>query len=385
MSPPREKLTQHRRIAGLSQERLAELVGVSFSTVSRWERGVGEAPRPAYLKGLADALAMEATEVERIFEPETAISKPLQPWELESVLHQQSITPALLDTFEADVASLDVNFGAIPRQQLRQEITFRLTATSDWLAQPQPTHIRRRLVSVTGRLACLQGCLAFDGNDMRTAQQWLRAGEFAAMEAEDPELLAWILGHQSLVHVDEGSYHRAATTLENSLSLKGVTPTMTAWLTLLSAPVAALNGELDLRDRTEDAFRQRIAATESSARRHGMNFTNGHLDPGYYLGLSLGHAGRSTEAREHLRSCLDAIPEQHTRARSMLLATLAHVAAVAGEGDRAIEEIESALDVARDQPAGRIHKRLLSAHRRLIEPPDRQNIGDRLLEAEPQT
>ncbi len=39
-----QNIVDCRRLAGMSQERLAWIIGVSTGTVSRWERGVCEPP-----------------------------------------------------------------------------------------------------------------------------------------------------------------------------------------------------------------------------------------------------------------------------------------------------------------------------------------------------
>ena len=57
-----EKLTGLRKREGLSQEALAEQLGVSRQAVSRWERGVGY-PDINTLEPLADALGVTLTEL----------------------------------------------------------------------------------------------------------------------------------------------------------------------------------------------------------------------------------------------------------------------------------------------------------------------------------
>jgi transcriptional regulator with XRE-family HTH domain len=51
----RRRLTERRKTMGLSQERLAEIIGVETSTVARWERGETN-PLPVYRPRLAEAL-----------------------------------------------------------------------------------------------------------------------------------------------------------------------------------------------------------------------------------------------------------------------------------------------------------------------------------------
>ena len=50
-----ERIYSLRKERGLSQERLAEAVGVSRQTVSKWERGAAE-PELEKLRALADAM-----------------------------------------------------------------------------------------------------------------------------------------------------------------------------------------------------------------------------------------------------------------------------------------------------------------------------------------
>lgn len=62
MSKRRTRLAERRETVGLSQERLAELVGVDRSTVSRWE--IGEChPQPGRRPGLAGALQVSVEEL----------------------------------------------------------------------------------------------------------------------------------------------------------------------------------------------------------------------------------------------------------------------------------------------------------------------------------
>lgn len=58
----RGRLAERRKAMGLSQERLAEAVGVDASTVARWERG-GTEPQPVHRPRLASALKVSAEEV----------------------------------------------------------------------------------------------------------------------------------------------------------------------------------------------------------------------------------------------------------------------------------------------------------------------------------
>jgi virginiamycin B lyase len=53
-------LRRHRKDAGLTQERLGELAGVSYQTISNIERGLGHQPRPSTVRSLATALGLDS-------------------------------------------------------------------------------------------------------------------------------------------------------------------------------------------------------------------------------------------------------------------------------------------------------------------------------------
>ena len=67
-----ERLRELRKKAGLTQEELAERVGVHFISVSRWENGV-DVPKTLKLKKLASALGV--SEAELLNGPEEAAWK----------------------------------------------------------------------------------------------------------------------------------------------------------------------------------------------------------------------------------------------------------------------------------------------------------------------
>src|SRR5438477_12970604 len=62
MGRKRHRLAERRKAVGLSQERLAEIVGVDRSTVVRWERGDTE-PQPWHRPRLARAIKVSVEEL----------------------------------------------------------------------------------------------------------------------------------------------------------------------------------------------------------------------------------------------------------------------------------------------------------------------------------
>lgn len=72
-------LRQHRTVAGLSQEALAERAGLSTRAISDLERGVKKRPHPATMRLLADALGLgaeERTELAAASRPDSGATHP---------------------------------------------------------------------------------------------------------------------------------------------------------------------------------------------------------------------------------------------------------------------------------------------------------------------
>jgi transcriptional regulator with XRE-family HTH domain len=64
-TPRRERLARRRKTLGLTQEALAELLGVERSTVMRWEHGDTE-PLPSMRPRLAKALRVSADRLQEL-------------------------------------------------------------------------------------------------------------------------------------------------------------------------------------------------------------------------------------------------------------------------------------------------------------------------------
>jgi transcriptional regulator with XRE-family HTH domain len=71
----RERLAARRKVVGLSQEDLGEVLGVHPQTVAAWEQGRAT-PRPWYRTLLAEALRVEMEELEHLLATETSVGTP---------------------------------------------------------------------------------------------------------------------------------------------------------------------------------------------------------------------------------------------------------------------------------------------------------------------
>lgn len=70
-------LAERRVAVGHSQEKLAEEVGVEFTTIGRWERGA-TTPQPTSRPKLADALTISSEELDRLLAEGQPVKNPTE-------------------------------------------------------------------------------------------------------------------------------------------------------------------------------------------------------------------------------------------------------------------------------------------------------------------
>ena len=101
-----ELIRDQRDRKGLSQTQLAELSGVSFSVISRMERGetVGRADTIAKVTG---ALKLDAALVQRYLSDEPGVEKPITPSLLSVAMQMKAQLDELIATLEKQQSDQD--------------------------------------------------------------------------------------------------------------------------------------------------------------------------------------------------------------------------------------------------------------------------------------
>lgn len=389
---PRNELAAARERAGLSQEALAEMVGVSRDTIARWERGDAGIYPHNRLKWVK-ALGVSVEELEGMRRqiaaaddvttasqrtvsapqswPEAELidlqePSPHQPqcfddglWKLQGALHPPVVSPDLLGPMESHIVDMDQAFGHWSLDRLWQETGQLLEAVSGWLSNPQPVATRRRLTALAGRLAGLRGCVLVDQMQHREAMQWLRTAESAAREALDVDLAAWVLAYQSLVSYDNEDFTTNRQVLEEASALAhdGGTTTVRAWVGVLLARSQACVGDRSAFHSTADQAARLLDATDRAERRHGMDFAGDQLDISYYTGLSMLSLEQFDKARSAFVEALGNLPAERRRARAMLRLSVASVASRERKVDEAMSHLGEALILLEGDPAGRVAQR----------------------------
>lgn len=382
----RDRLAQRRKVMGLSQERLAEVVGVDRSTVVRWERADTD-PQPWYRMKLARALRVGAEELAELLadvnharsrrskhvdhvdgsidvadvpdgrsghDPNTDDGQPdgFDLWEFNDVLRGKRVGREELTRAEEACARLDTSYAGRSPAVVLPEISVLLRKAVRAMREPQTVDHRRRLCALAGRLAGLRAWLLFDLADHRSADLWYEAAIQAAREAEDHALGGWLLGARSLIPSYQHN-HRAALDLiacGQAIVEGSGDKTVKTWLNALEARSRA--GMHDLAQfRTARRHAERLVArTALAERRHGMDFDGDTLDLTYYTGSSYLLLRQPEAASTFLRESIRKLPPAHAKATAILLLGLATAAAQRHDVDEAGELMCQALATARNQP-----------------------------------
>lgn len=186
-------LSQRRRMVGLSQEKLAEIVGVDRSTVVRWEAASTE-PQPWHRPKVASALKVSIEELAGLLAD--VGQGPQQPSErLDHVLtHPAAVDLVAVGHLRQQIQRLDEHYDKHPSSSLLAE-TGQLHGQAVYLR----THtaigkVRRELWVAEAESSLLMGQLVWDASqrrDHRAANAYFDRASTAAGEAENQVLEAY--------------------------------------------------------------------------------------------------------------------------------------------------------------------------------------------------
>ncbi|MDX8140520.1 MULTISPECIES: transcriptional regulator [Lentzea] len=192
MPTPRSGLAELRRALGLTQEKLAEAVGVSVGTIGRWERGETKSLSPVLQPLLAKALGLTGTrELIIILRPRAqeqsagapnsgqwGISEPADLAQLDPVQRIQLAAQAFQKT-DRRVGGGVLYLGVV--QYLNQEVAPQLLNVGNASADAV------RLFSAAASMTELAGWMAHDGSgdDARARSYFDRAFRLASAGEND--------------------------------------------------------------------------------------------------------------------------------------------------------------------------------------------------------
>jgi transcriptional regulator with XRE-family HTH domain len=169
----RHRLAERRRAVGLSQERLADLLGVDRSTVVRWERAETD-PQPWQRPRLAGALGLSVGELAE---------------RLADVSRLAPRTDTSAAGLRARIRWLDSQYDRVPSTGLLAEAGELHGVVVSRREQETGARARRELLAVEVASARLLGQLVWDASQRRdhaTANRYFDRSIAAASESGDP-------------------------------------------------------------------------------------------------------------------------------------------------------------------------------------------------------
>jgi transcriptional regulator with XRE-family HTH domain len=196
----RHRLAQRRKAVGLSQEALAEVMGVDRSTIVRWERAATE-PQPWHRPRLARALKVSIEELAALL---ADVGEPSAPpsERLDYVLkHPASVDLLAVAYLRERLARLDEQYDHIPSTLLLAEAG-QLYGQAVFLRERARSLVRRELLAAEVEAATLMGQLVWDASQRRdhsTATHFFGQAIAAARHRRDP--IGEALAHLRLSYV----------------------------------------------------------------------------------------------------------------------------------------------------------------------------------------
>lgn len=162
----RARLAQRRKAVGLSQERLAEILGVDRSTVVRWERANFD-PQPWHRPKLATALRVSIEELAVLLAD--LGEAPSQPNErlTYALTHPASVDLVAVGYLRQQIQRLDERYDLTPSSSLLADVG-QLHGQAAYLRSFAMTaKVRRELWAAEGESALLMGQLVWDASQRR--------------------------------------------------------------------------------------------------------------------------------------------------------------------------------------------------------------------------
>jgi transcriptional regulator with XRE-family HTH domain len=185
----RQRFAQRRKAVGLSQEQLAERLGVERSTVARWESGE-TSPQPWLRPKITRALHVSASQLGDLLGDECAGDGETETdARLGYVLaHPGSVDLVTMACLRRQVAQLDARYDQMPSASLLPEAGQCLGQVTFLAGHARGGQIRQALRAVEAEAATLMGQLVWDASQRRdhaTAIACLDRAADAARQAGD--------------------------------------------------------------------------------------------------------------------------------------------------------------------------------------------------------
>lgn len=334
-----------------SQTRIGIAVGMDQGMVSRIIAGRSKVEEFDVFKRIADGLHMpEEARQAMGLAPRTAVAlvvapePDIEPWELADILTRSSMGTRAIAAMERATYNYATAYPSTPPQELATPVARQLRALAAALDRPQTLSIRRRMIRLVGVLSGLRGNLYLDLDDTRRADESFEVGMVAAEEAEDDDLMAWVLATRSIQSFVTGDLLGASDLLGEAQQLSAAwsSARRRAWILAMYSRSLAAQGD---RGRSLAALESAYQLAGQASAPHGTDF--------FDLPRLEGIAGtthllvRDTErARPVLTTALARRAPADAKGRALITLDLARCAVIDGDEGEAHHLIGRSLDIA---------------------------------------
>jgi transcriptional regulator with XRE-family HTH domain len=367
------RLRRLRQRHALSQEGLAERVGVNRNTVGRWELGLHE-PRSVELQRVCSAFGVEVSDLVPVASSDVDRRDFLHHVGVAGVAGLMGLDPA------SSLADLERLASSLRRQVVddetvnhmeaisrhHSELYFRLGSlemlelvqghvrTTMLLQQGQmPDELRQRLAAVITEEAGRAAWHAYDLGRTATSESFYAVTEHTAKDA--PAEGAYVKAYKAVVRLDGGRIREALALIEDARERgKDADPSMRAWIAAIEAQAAAT---AQMRARAGAALRRADRDLHEAARLPGnrgpLAIHGGMTWLDFWrlsalAGAAYERLGDGGEAARRMQPALEYLPQRSPRGQSEQLLDLAGIALLNGEGDQAVQLARESLTQARD-------------------------------------
>lgn len=372
----RRLLSQRRKAVGLSQEGLADRIGVERSTVVRWEAG-RTGPRPWLRPLLAEALHVTTDQLDDLLHIQTELepdgeSAPVHRREFASLATGLALSPLVRPRFGSRLGTSEV-------QQLSQR-TARLRRLDDILGGMDTYRVyttemkaterlvkdasysgvtARALMGVLAEQAQMAGWAAFDAGRHADARHHYMRALTAARQSQNPALVANSLAFMAYEKADVETASAGCQAAGND-----VTPKVRALLHERLAWTHAVAGDVDATERNLDLATEAVTRT-SNAVEPDWVFWVDEVEIQIMCGRCWTELHRPMRAVPAMEAALARYDDTHSRDKALYLTWLAHAYLDAGEVEQVVATTHHAMGLASGVGSVRPGQRIGAVLRRL--------------------
>jgi transcriptional regulator with XRE-family HTH domain len=363
MATPRKGLAARRGARGFSQERLAELLGVTSGTVGRWERGEST-PEPLMQPRLAKQLGVTVNELIDLLHPPVHVSAggtrdvtgawraPADSAQLDPVQRIQLTSQAFQET-DRRVGG-GVLYAAVV-QYLNQEVAPQLLDVRDSSADAV------RLFSAAASMTEIAGWMAHDGGgDDAKARSFFDRAFRLATAGENDALSANVCASMSHLAIElgqPGDALRIATTGLAKVGDNGGALRLVARLHAMRARAFGQEGE---RRSCAEELNTAESVLGRSARERAADWISGFDEASLAseAALCFLDLAEFEEAERHAREVIRLRSGDRVRSRVFGQLTLAKILVRAGRADEAAVIGTEVCGTAASLSSGRVVQRI---------------------------